>query len=67
MGQDFVEDDGGVEDTLGVGAPSTGDECDTGECVRREVAKNCTEYLVRKAVSEVYAGASASASLRGSR
>ena len=42
-----MEDDGGVEDALRVGAPSTGDECDAGECVRREVVKDGTEYFVR--------------------
>ena len=62
MGQDFVEDDGGVEDALCVGAPFTGDECDAGECVRGEVVKNGTEYLVRKALSEVYAGSDSSLS-----
>ena len=49
-GQDFVEEDGGVEDTFGVGAPLVGDERDACECARREVVTDGTEYLVWEAV-----------------
>ncbi len=48
-----MDDDGGVEDAFRVGAPSAGDESGAGECRRREAVKNGTEYLVRKAISEV--------------
>jgi len=50
-----MDDDGGIEDAFRVGAPSAGDESDTGECVRGEVVKNGTEYFVREGISEVEA------------
>lgn len=56
-GQDLVDDDGGVEQALCVGAPSVGDEDDAGERVLGEVVKDGMEYLVREDdVSEICGG-----------
>ena len=52
-GQDLIDEDGGVQQALRVGAPSVGDEDDTGERLLGEVVKDSVEYLVREVVSGV--------------
>lgn len=48
-----MDDDGGVEQALRVGAPSARDARDARERVSREVVEDGVEYLVGKAASEV--------------
>ena len=51
-GQDLVDDDGGVEQAIGVCAPPVRDEGDAGERVPGEVLEDGVEYLVRKDASQ---------------
>ena len=47
-----MDDDGGIEQAIGVGAPPVRDEGDAGERVPGEVLEDGVEYLVRKEAAQ---------------